>query len=468
MKRLAAILTIFPIALQSLALSLHINPGELSSQIGNLDSGVTSLNLTGHLDARDLASLKNLPPNVSILNMAATDVVAFRGNVEAFEPQTIFEAGYLPEHLLFGCGLTEVYLPKNITAMGAAICADCPNLVKVGVSDGTTVLGDFTFYSCPALTAVYLPSSLETVGRYAMAQCPSLPVALFSSTKVRSFPEGLFEGGSSLTAVQLPGSLTSIGTLAFAGTGINELNLSSVSDFADFALANMPNLTDLSLNPDSKFGIGVLMNDHSLRTVTGLPKEIPDLFAANSSRDGGHAIANQAAVMGKYAFSNVPLDSVTLSPDLEYVDKGVFANVPALQMINATNLGDRIPDTHPEAFKRLDQASTMLKVSSESYDSWKAHPTWGQFELTTVGTSVEEIGTLSNDVQISIAGGRLKVCAPENIRDVTLWAPDGRLLAEFPASSASFEVSLESVSSKILIVRAILDSGRVVSSSFIK
>lgn len=469
MKRIAVILTLIPLALQALALNLSVTPGSLSAGLEDLDGAATSLNIIGKIDARDLAALRDIPEHIKVLNLGSAEVVAYTGPVEAFAPQTVFPAGYLPEHLLFGTHLTEIYLPKNITSMGAAICSGSPNLKTAGVSEGTTVISDYAFYNCPVLTSVYIPSALTSIGRYAMAKCPSLPLVNLAGTRVREFPDAAFKGDSSLTQVLFPVALSRVGSEVFSGTAIRSLNVASVSEYADYAFSGMPSLTEITLNPDAQYGIGVLMNDSGLTSISGLPADVPDLFVANSTMAGAEEIASQATSLGKYALANLPMDSVILSPGLRYVDQGAFANTNGLQLLDATQLGENVPDTHPEAFRRMIPSQILLRVAKGTDEVWRQHPTWGLFQITSVGTSVDQLTEGADPFRISVAGNILRVTSPEVISECAVWSSDGRLLGSWHPAREEFETSLDGLIGHqgVIIVKATLASGRTKSAAFL-
>lgn len=469
MKRIAAILTLIPLALQTLALNLSVTPGSLSSSLEELDGAATSLNIIGKIDARDLAALRDIPEHIKILNLGTTEVVAYTGSVEAFAPQTVFPAGYLPEHLLFGTHLTEIYLPRNITSMGAAICSGSPNLTTAGISEGTTVISDYAFYNCPLLSEVYIPSALTYVGWYAMAKCPSLTLVNLSATHVTEFPEALFKWDNSLTQVLPPVTLSSIGSEAFYGTAIRSLNVASVSEYADYAFAGMPSLIEITLNPDAEYGLGVLMNDSALTDISGLPTDVPDLFVANSTNAGAEEIASQASSLGKYALANLPMDSVILSPGLRYVDQGAFANTNGLQMLDASLLGENVPDTHPEAFRRMNPSQILLRVAKGTAEVWRQHPTWGLLQITSIGTSVSQLADNADALRISIAGNILRVTAPEAIAECAIWSADGRLLGSWHPVHEEFETSLDGLREHqgVVVVKVTLVSGQTKSAAFL-
>lgn len=460
MKRFATAILLLGTLLPAFPLTLTVSPGELTAALTTIDAGATSLNLMGKIDARDLQALQSLPASIKVLNLANTEVVAYNGVLQAFAPQTIFPAGFLPEHLFFGTTLTEIYLPPNITAMGNAICANSPTLTTAGVGNGSTLLSDYAFYNCPQLASVYLPSSLVSIGRYAVANCPALPVISLSGTAVTDFPEGIFSGDSSLAMVQLPQGLASIGPEAFAGTAIRTLDLPGVDTYASFALAGMPMLESVTLNPVASFGRGLLMNDHALTDIQGIPSDVPDLFAANATSANGEEIASLASSLGKYALSHLSIDSIALSPDLDYIDKGALAHVQGLQLLNATALGTNIPSVHPQAFTRLRPSDVMLKVTPESEDLWKQDPVWGQFRVVSSTTSVSETAAQS-DVEISIRSGLLTVVAPSEIAAVYVWNADGTASGAWKPASDRFETRLNaSTPGSVVMVKALLASGQ--------
>lgn len=87
-------------------------------------------------------------------------------------------------------------------------------ITRISVGEGTTSIGDLSFYGCGRVTAVTLPATVTSIGDRAFKECTAL-------TGVR-LPEGLtsigeaaFESCERLTSVRLPEGLTAIGSYAF-------------------------------------------------------------------------------------------------------------------------------------------------------------------------------------------------------------------------------------------------------------
>lgn len=425
MKRFPLLLAILAGAVSAFPLDLHINPGELASRIETLDKGASSLYLIGSIDARDLAALRDLPENFKTLDMKGAEVVEYRGQLPEFPGYSIFPAGMLPDHLLFNSPFTSIALPANITIMGKGVCANSPLLEEAIVGAGTTAISELAFYGCPMLNKITFPTSLESIGTRALAECPNLKTADLSSTRISAIPDRCFAGDASLKSVKLPQAIHSVGSEIFTGTAIEYVNLPNLKEAAPFALADMPALQGVTLNPDADFNIGFLMGNPQLNELTDSPSNVPDLFLANSTGMDVSSVAGKASTIGRYAFARAQIDSLALSPELEYVDLGAFAHAPNINYIDARALESYIPDAHADAFSGINPSNIVLHVTKESEEEWKKHPVWSQFKVESATTGVETVTSGADAIRIQVASRHLAVSAPENITDCHVWLADG-------------------------------------------
>lgn len=459
-KRVSIILGILAGTLCAYPLELQVKPGELGSKLENIDKGATSLYLTGSIDARDLAQLRNVPENFQTLDMKQCEVVEYKGSVAEYPGRNYFAAGELPDHLLFGSHYKTIALPVNIVKMGKGVCANSANLQEAWVSQGSLEISDYAFYGCSSLQKVSLPSSLERLGVRAMANCPQLIQADLTGTKVTTIPEGCFAGDSRLTNLRLPSGITTVGGEAFAWTSITYLNLPSLKESAPYALANMPELQCVTLNSKANYSIGFLMGDSNLSEVNNAPAEVPDLFLANATGIDVTGIAGNASSIGRYAFARADMDSIALSETLEYVDRGAFAYAPNLNVLDVRNLENNIPATSVHAFDGIDQPNVVLRVTADSADAWKEHPQWGLFKVESGTTDVADTMADALNVNIALAGHRLKVTSPTEITDCHVWLADGAPVWQGKSAGGVIDVELPlQEGQQIVIVKVATERG---------
>ena len=141
-------------------------------------------------------------------------------------------------------GFSEVIV-NVATSGGGSSDNDSENMLKalidksitsVIVPDGTTKIGDYTFYMCNSLTSAFLPEGITSIGKSAFDSCGKLAQI--------NFPEGItkidmyaFNGCAGLTSITLPSTITSINTSAFNNcTNLKTINV----PWASGAVRNAP------------------------------------------------------------------------------------------------------------------------------------------------------------------------------------------------------------------------------------
>ena len=75
----------------------------------------------------------------------------------------------------YGCtGLTEVDLPRTVTAMGDSVFQNCTSLQTVNIHATMTSIPEMCFYNCTSLTEVIIPPSVTEIRKFAFGNCTSL------------------------------------------------------------------------------------------------------------------------------------------------------------------------------------------------------------------------------------------------------------------------------------------------------
>lgn len=453
MKRLSYLLLTliagFPFNLPA----LEINPGQLAEEIGTstLEGDLT---VEGSADIRDLLVLRTLPAKVKKIDMGKLSIAGYEYRSPAFMGKSLFKADRLPAYIFFRSECTDIVLPKDIKVIEAGAFA-ASDLESIEIPEGVTEIGDYAFYDCPNLRTVILPSTLMTLGKGAFANCPRLADINISGTGITVIPEKCFSGDSSLESLDLFG-IKEVGSEAFRATALTSLLLPEVVKLAPYALAGMPWLTELTLNSEAQFNEGTLMNDTSLIMLDGTPSDIPPLFAANCVSYVPTAAIASAGSIGNYAFSNSGCSEIILGKNLTSVGSDIFHGMSTLSHIDATSLDANIPDTSPDAFAGITPAEVKLKVSDDSINSWKAHPTWGQFDVyssQTVGGGEIMDEDPFGLITVRTDGDNLIIESREIIENVDVWELDGTRRHSLLPDSPSVSIPLENENHGVWIIK---------------
>ncbi len=230
-----------------------------------------------------------------------------------------------------GCNsLTQVYIPKNVTTLGSAF-SSCENLSKVIVDednktykcdgncilkqggtdvlygfgsnctipDYATAINDYCFSYNTALTSIKVPSSIEKIGKNAFSYCKNLAsIELNVGLKKIgipniSAPNQIFFGCEKLKSINIPSSVEYI-------TG----DLASGAD----------NLEIITVDKDNKY--------YKSSNNTIISKNYNEVVAGCKTS----VIPEYVESIGEYAFSNSPIEEITLPQNLIKIKKSAFSD----------------------------------------------------------------------------------------------------------------------------------------------
>lgn len=218
--------------------TLDVTAGGLSSALTATElSTITSLTLTGAIDARDFIIMKNMSA-LAVLNLSGTTVAAY-----ATDPDNT-----IPDNALKNCtSLTTINLPSALTKIGRMALYGLWRIKTFTIPSTVTFIGDQAFRGCEEMTAIDLPSELITLDSYALEECYALLSITIPSkvttigygaffkchalksvtlpSSLTSIDGGVFQACRSLETINFPSTLTSIGYQAFGGTALKNITL---------------------------------------------------------------------------------------------------------------------------------------------------------------------------------------------------------------------------------------------------
>ncbi len=434
-------------------LSVSSTPGSLAASLGELSAGETELTVTGSIDARDLSVLKQLPPSVKKIDLSQTRIEGYTGEADGFPGHNFFAAGEIPAMTFFGSQAETILLPSNVSTIGEGAFANS-SVQEMTLPAGVKSLGEYAFYGCRSLVSVALPSTVASLGRMAFADCNHLQQASFAGNALKRLPDKTFMGCWDLSSFTLPAGVRSLGSEVFSGTTIEELDLSKVTSASEYALSGMSRLETVRLNPKARYDDGLLAGNGRLKTVEGVPAELPALFIALSQGTQLEGIMTGTEKLGDYALAGNRATSIVLSADLKEIGKGAFAGMTDLTLIDVRNLDRNIPATDPDAYTGDDPASVTVYVTTESLDTWKEDTFWGRFKVTDDISGIA-VAEASDAIGISLTGTRLKVTAPSAIASCVVYDLKGNVLLNVASRAATLENDLNSLPADGMVVVAV-------------
>ncbi len=152
-----------------------------------------------------------------------------------------------------GAEVTELVLPKGITAIGSEAFIRC-SITSITIPNGVTSIGDLAFYNCVALTTITLPDSVTSIGDNAFGNCSRLTTITLPDSVTSIGSSAFYQSG--LASITIPDSVTSIGDSTFYGCMLTSIEIpNGVTSIGMEAFSRCEYLTTITL-PDSVTSIG--------------------------------------------------------------------------------------------------------------------------------------------------------------------------------------------------------------------
>ncbi len=387
-------------------------PGQLSTLVS--DNTITTLTITGQMDARDFKFIATELNNLESVDMSEVEIVAYEdlanstlGNEHTFAAATVPTLSFAGKK-----ALTTVVLPNSATAIGQAALAACPALTQVTMGTALTTIGDYAFNACTSLQSVNIPSSVSTVGVGSFSRCPALTSVNVTTcdtpAEALTIGDEAFMDCPALSNVNLGENVTSLGNAAFAGTGLTVIDLSQYKKLQTLGnwLYAMSKVTSATL-PSSltAMGMGAFVYSDNLTTAV-LPKGLEMLgdytFAGNSaltSIDLGNV-----KTIGNYAlYATSALQEVTIPERTTFLGTRAMAGMTALAQLNATPTS--VPALGENVWEGVDQPNVKLAVTPATIDAYAAAEQWKEFLMgynLLLGDADEDLVLSVGDINLMI------------------------------------------------------------------
>ena len=433
MRKLFFLLLIAATALTSNALTVNNTAGGLATAIDD-NTAITSLALSGTMDARDFLFISDQLDELTTLDLSQVTIVPYNEGRALYGTVTNYQGNAIPRTAFFGKKLTSVTLPANLETVGFAAFAGCYQLHSITLPATVSMLDDYAFAGA-GLTSVELPQTVLFMGKGVFARCESLQQATVNSFTLGDFAflgdisltdvvigsgvnyimRGAFNGCSALTTVNLTGAtrLVRIDEEAFINSGLENLDISAlgigtVGDWA-FAQTRLSNfyLTDgmtslgegaLAHNPllesvvlpgldidNNPSGEGV--RDQGGRRKASAPRHTLErindyTFAGDSLLNAGNLLKEDVAYIGNYAFYDVStvIDTMRLPSSVVYLGDYAMAGMTGMQTFKTA--AAEVPALGENVWAGVNQQSVPLYTpSNESAELYKAADQWMYFYI---------------------------------------------------------------------------------------
>lgn len=271
--------------------SLAITPGGLASALNEGERTlVTSLTLTGEMDARDFKTIREELLLLSYLDLRKVDIVAYTDRTNS--NNILYPANTIPaydwnhyvanttSYALYGhWNLKTLLLPESLTDIGISALGTCYKLHSVMLPSSLERIEEEAFFDCILLDSISLPSNITYIGKYAFRNCTNL-VYINLKANITEISEGVFNECDAITRVDIPESVTSIGKNAFLSCDQLQTMVipASVTKIGKNAFSTCPNLSSVIIPSSvSVIDSGAFYDCTSLHEIYAFPSIPPDL-----------------------------------------------------------------------------------------------------------------------------------------------------------------------------------------------
>ncbi len=420
--------------------------GLLSSLTSTEKKTITSLQLSGTIDARDFKTMRDSLPLLANIDLSAVNIVAYAGSDGTSTYTTQYLANVIPEYAFFISStwsgkstLTSIVLPNSATSIGNYAFNSCSGLISFSIGNSLTAIDNNVFYGCNALTTVVVQPSnpnyvsingvlfnknqttlvLYPVGKQETTYTiPTTVTSIvdnaFSNAKINNItiPNSVlsignyaFSGCNSLSSITLGSAVTTIGQRAFQGSGLKSIDIpTSVNSIGTGAFTYCLNLTQFTVQPANTYlstTDGVLFN----KSQTTLIQNVLNNKSAYSIPTTVTAIADNAFEINNLIRINIPKSVTSIGnyafQYCNYLDSVfVYASTP-IDLSTKTNVFSSIKST------------CSLFVPTGSKNLYAAAAQWNSI------VNIIEVAPVSQTLNITTPGSLSTVLTPDQLNTIS-------------------------------------------------
>lgn len=310
--------------------------GNLSSVLTSDDfKNVTSIAITGTIDARDFRVMRDNMPLVTDIDLSAATILEYSGidGTIGINEYTRYPANTVPLNAFLDIwknkgklSLRKMILPLSLTAIDASAFAGTLNLSNIFIPKFVSKIDPSAFNNSTSIFTVdpenlyfsVLEGVLFSKNKTVLFRCPLTKEGAFEiPPSVVSIQNDAFKGCSRLSSIKLSPSITSIGYNAFYEcTGISgNIKLPKTLESIGFAaFFSCRSLTGTLSIPPSVTSIG----GYAFANCNGFTSLI---IPTSVTSIGSSAFASCQGLTSIYANSSVPIGLSSVTSVFDYVDK---------------------------------------------------------------------------------------------------------------------------------------------------
>lgn len=202
---------------------------------------------------------------------------------------------------------------------------DMPNNTSLSIKNGTVTICPKAFVAIDELISITLPNTLKTIGKQAFYLCKNLS-SVSLGTGLTTLEEGAFSHCLHLTSLTLPNSLTYIGDYAFEYVPLTSITIPKSITYIGAGICwENDYLTSVFWNvknSDNCTSLGA-PNISSI-TFGNEVENIPNFLCYRCEKLSSVTISNSVDIIGRAAFGETSLSSLTIPPSVTYIMDEAF------------------------------------------------------------------------------------------------------------------------------------------------
>ena len=321
-------------------------PGTLSSLIAKTDKDtLTTLVVTGNIDARDIKCFRDEMPKLTSLDISNVVIKSYSGSDGPVSSLTTYPENELPQYSFRNIALSpgtillkSIILPNTITSIGDYAFQHCRSLAAITIPNTVKSINVGAFGSCYGLVNVSIPNSVTTIGSYAFSACSYLPKISIPNS-VTSIGDNAFSYCRSLSNLALSNSITSIESYTFYNCPLSAVSIpNKVTKIGNSAFYNCSTFTDLNIpNSVTSIEANAFYNCSSILNLTfgNSLKSLGNNAFYNCFKIYGNInLPTTLTSIGSYCFYNCNnISNINITPSITTINNNTFENCNSLSNI---------------------------------------------------------------------------------------------------------------------------------------
>lgn len=399
-------------------ITVNSEAGHLAEAIaaaGLTPSEVRNLKITGSINGRDYAYMRENMPTLEAINLKdvksiGDDFMAGGKNYSgdygipngAFQGMTYLTWITFPDKLVRIGDLAfrntnisgSLVLPEGLIAIGGSAFSNWEDYTtsnlnltgQLALPSTVVEIGGSAFENCNFSGELILPEGLKKIGGSAFRNCRNFSGELHLPESLTEIGDGAFENMVGLRGrFVLPRNLKRIPTMQ--GINVSELVFSDEPiEIAQDAFRDVPLRGTINV-PKSVSKIGNAAFRNTKISHINLPEGItmiPDELCLGAEQLADTLnIPKNVEIIGTGAFSGCRmLNAAVLPKSVQSIHAWAFENCHALTYLRCEAVTP--PEVSDAAFNGVEKNNFTLEVPEGSVDAYRSHPVWGEFKRIAV------------------------------------------------------------------------------------